>query len=320
MNSVNEKVYKIERRVEVKNKRIVKEMDKCIISVISSCSCGKTFLSWNLEKMISNACYSTSLIGIDDKNSLKYIYGIDDERSINLNDVANKDADDLSIKLSKDRSIYTNINTSDRITPKNVRNIIVKAKALHDVVIIDTGNDIDAIIESINMSNKILFIFDLVEYNINENLKILNEVSNIFNKDDIIIVVNNYVECETFNQLRKLLRSNGIFNIVKISNANDGCVYDFIGTNSVPVERIENLNAEMQEILNLIKARKQGKSLNVVNKISKEFNLFRIAMNAMSKENSKKYLKIFMLFAAIVAILVAIDRFNLIDLISNIQK
>lgn len=258
---IKEKVFKIENRFEVPGKELkIRESDKCVISIVSGTSNGKTFISWNLEKMFNNNQYNTALIEIDDKFSANSLYNlVYKDKFINLNKIESVGLNELSISLGANRTVYTNT-YSDIKTPvseKNLEKLIMRSKSEHEILIIDTStNNIKNTIQAINLSDKVVFIFDLIMYNIKKNLKLLKSILKIYNKESIVVIINNYVECNTAKQLESILENLELKKIIKVSQVQGEEIYDLIGTSTIPIDKSKQLKEELQELMNYLNARK----------------------------------------------------------------
>ena len=315
----NEKIFKIEKRIEVRKEIKIREIDKCVISIVSRNSSGKTFLSWNLEKIFNDNDYNTAIICIDDNNSAKYIYGIDSEKEINLNNINKCNIKDLATKLSNNRTIYTNTDSETIIKLDNISKIIDKCKNQHEIIIIDTGSNSSTTNKAISLSDKVIIIFDLIEYNIDNNLILLNTIMHTMNNKDIIIVINNYVQCNISKYLVDILKKQQIDNIIFISNISGEDIYDLIGTSNTPIDKNNIFKNQIKDLLKCLKGRNNAKNLKILKYLKNNIKTFCIACKKyIENKTNVKFLKftIFLFFILFIITILNIKNFN-IDFIKN---
>lgn len=304
----NEKIFSVEKRIEVKKEIKIREIDKCVIAIISVNSNGKTFLSWNLEKMFNENEYNTAMVSVD--GTAKYLYGIED------------DIKDFAVELADDRTVYLNT-SSGNLNGKTLESILNTCRVKHDIIIIDSNGNKDNIYKAVSLSNKVITIFNLTEYDIWEDLKMLKNIINIFNKNDIIAVINNYVKSSTAEQLKYTLENMGINNIITISNVPGENVYDLVGTSYIPADKNIKLKSELQVLLKCLKAREGVKHKSLKKYIRKELKVLKYALKEYSKnKNTAKILKIavFLFIIALIMIFLNNKGINLFQIIDEIKN
>lgn len=301
----NEKVFSIEKRVLVPGKtEKIREIDKCVIAVVSAASSGKTFLSWNLEKAFADSEYNTALISSDE--AAKYLYGIE-EKNINLNTIkVNNELKDFSIELTDNRTVYTNT-VPEMLTEKTLEVLVNKCKVLHDIIIIDTvTGSKENNLKAISLSNKVIIVFDLAEYNINKNLKLLQHLTTVHNRQDIIVVINNYGDYAEGMHLKDILDNLDINNVINISPVPGKDIYSLMGTSYVPADKNIILKNELQVLLKCIKAREVVRHKSFRKYIRKELMIFKsAARNYIGNKNTVKFLK-FAVFLFLIGIIISI--------------
>jgi MinD-like ATPase involved in chromosome partitioning or flagellar assembly len=318
----NEKIVSIERRVEVAKEVRIRELDKCTIAIVSGSSSGKTFLAWNLERSFSNSEYNTAVISFDDNYSANYLYGIDSDTHIDLNEVGRVKLEELAINLGKNRTVYTNevSNLFNLISGEKVEELIYECRIGHEIIIIDTSTiNRKNTIKVAKLSDKVIIVFDLTEYNIQKNLKLLKEIMKVYNKQNIIALINNYVECNTAKDLKNMLSALEIDEIMTINPVPGEDIYDFMGTSITPFDKNKTLKEELRAIMNQLKARDGGKKNRLKKYLRKERLVLKDAMKKyISNENTVKLLK-FAVFLFIVVFIITLLKYKgiTVDLIKN---
>ncbi len=317
----NEKVFSVERRIEVTKTERIREVDKALIIVVSATSSGSTVLAWNLEKAFSDSNYNTALISMD--GTAKYLYGIEDN-DIDLNKLKPEDnLDDYAIRLGDIRTVYTS-NPPIKISKEVLELLIKKCKVTHEIVIIDILPEEKIFYSNLLLSTKIILVFDLAEYNIEKNLKLLKYILTINNKNDIIAVINKYVNSKIAIELKRKLIDMGIDNVFTLSQVPGENIYDLMGTSHLPVDKDKGLKDEMQSILNSLKSREGGKKKNIKNSINKELKIYKNAFKEYIKNKATaRVLTIAVVLFIIVLILTVlssqgINAIYFVDEIKNI--
>ncbi len=310
----NEKVFSVERRVEVAKEIRIRELDKCTISIVSGVSNGKTFLAWNLEKIFSNNHYKTALISTD--SSANALYGIDDDKYIDLNQVGKVKLEELAIDLGENRTVYTNSSSAlNLIGEDKLERLITECRMKHEIIIIDTNTgNIKNTIKAVNRSDKVIIIFDLTEYNIQKNLKLLKDIIKICDKQNIIVLINNYVECNTTKDLKNILSALEIDEIMTIAHVPGEDIYDFMGTSDAPFDKNKKLNEECKVLMNYLKAREVRKKNSFRKYLRKEKLILKSAFTKyISNKNTARLLK-FAVFLFVVVLIITLLNYMGINL------
>lgn len=275
VEKIVEKIIEVEKPIiiekEVEREVEIEVIDTATIAVVSSCSNGKSFITWNIAHGFASRGYNTSVINLDKGYSANIYYSIDKEEESALKHVSKV----KNFNKILDKAYYVNENlrifTSELCSEEELNNeeflkILNLVQADSQITIIDCKSEINDLVKSaISYSSSILFIFDNDNMHYNLNERMLKKINGIFNPQKTIVVLNNmfYEGSELKNTIRFIKDMKLNFkDIVTIKNCGAAAT-DMMFTNTCPYisSKDEKFKNDMDELMNSLKSKGKKKTL-----------------------------------------------------------
>lgn len=265
----NENVKIIEKEVT----RDIEVLGDSVITLVSNLPTGKTFIGWNLAHGLSNQGYKVAYINTDSCNSANFFFGIEDDDPAFENITSrNKNLQDLvdgGYIINDNLVVYTGEFGNPSFINKEVfTKLIGKLRADNNIVIVDPSSGLNEnLMIALQYSNTVIVVSDLDYSHLEMNLRLLDKISTLLNKNKTIAVLNNIQEGSSkIGIVEKILKDKNLFNeIVKIRNAG-ATSYDYINTNTCNyLEDDSNFTEDFKVLLDILRVRdykkKKGKGL-----------------------------------------------------------
>ncbi len=168
-----------------------------IITLISNCSSGKTYLGWNLAYALSRI-YKVALINIDTNNSANCYFGIEKD-NLAFKDLGRKNLKEViddGYKVNKNLTVYTGeFGVKTHIKTDVLLKVISYLRNENNIVIIDTATGLtDNLMAAINYSNDLIFVYDLDNSHLKLNNIMLSKIENDISFSNTTAVINNVYE------------------------------------------------------------------------------------------------------------------------------
>lgn len=264
-----EKPIIIEKEIEREIEREV--IDTATIAVISNCSNGKSFITWNMAHGFASRGYNTSVINLDRGYSANIYYSIDKEEESALKHASkiknyNKFLE-KAYHIKKNLKIFTNeLCSEEELDNEEFLKILNLVQATSQITIIDCKSEINNLLKSaISYSSVVLFIFDNDNMHYNLNKKMLEKINDVFNPEKTIVVINNvfYEGTELKNTINFIKNMKLNFkDIVTIKNCGKYAV-DMMFTDTCPYLSSEDewFKSDIDDLMKVLKSKGKKKTL-----------------------------------------------------------
>lgn len=208
--------YKVSKEIIETSEIILENAEYRVVTLVSATPSGKTELANNLAHYASEKGKTTALVDIDDRKFEQYYYfDIDEDKikanynykgynkyNILFNALQEKDIrilPDIAFKHNKNLHIYTG--DVDEVNPeiKEVGKLLDRLRSIYNITIVDTGTINNAVLDTISVSDTVLFIHDMKLSSIKINEKILERLSTIANIKKFYLVINMYEKSNVVN-------------------------------------------------------------------------------------------------------------------------
>jgi len=275
VEKIVEKIIEVEKPIiiekEVQKEIEIEVINNANIAVISNCSNGKSFITWNIAHGFANRGYNTSILNLDRGYSANIYYSIDEEEERALRNISKlKNFNKILHKayyVNENLRIFTNeLCSKEELNNEEFLKISNLVQANSDITIIDCKSEINDLLKSaISYSSTVLFIFDNDNMHYNLNLKMLEEISDVFNPQKIIVVLNNvfYEGAELKNTI-KFIKNMGLDfrDIVTIGNCGADAT-DMMFTDTCPYisSKNEKFKNDMDRLMDSLKAKSKKKTI-----------------------------------------------------------
>lgn len=280
---IKEVIKEVEKPVVVE--KIVEKVSTfrsdAVITFLSNCSSGKSFLSWNVAYALSRY-YKVAYINMDSANSANSYFKIDNIDEYPLVDIERRSLKELSklgFRINDNLFVYTG-RFGERTYINNgfLLKILNQLRAENNILIIDTASGYtDNLMLAINLSNDLVMVYDCDYGHVNLNDQMMDKVSQYTPIRPIAVVNNSFKESRELTMVRKHLKDSSIFkDIISINNCGKG-TYDYIHTNTCNYLRDKSeFTDDLELLINSLKLQCEGDSSGVFSKL---FNKFKRRKN-----------------------------------------
>lgn len=273
---VEEKIKIIEKEVT----RDIEVLSDSVITLLSNSPTGKSFLGWNLAHAFAKQGYNTALINTDLCNSSNFFFGIEDDEPVLENITSkNKNLQDLvngGYVINDNLVIYTGeFGKASCINKEVFSKLLGKLRADNDIVIIDPSSGLNEnLMIALQYSNINIVVSDLDYSHLEMNLRFLDNISTLINRNKTIGVINNIQEgSKKIKEVEKVLKEKNFFKeIIKIRNAGPTS-YDYINTDTCNyLEGDSKFTEDFKVLLDILRVRnyKPMKKQSIFHKIFKK--------------------------------------------------
>ncbi len=273
----------VEEKIKIIEKEITRDVEvlgDSVITLVSSSPTGKSYIGWNLAHALAEQGYKIAYINIDSCNSSNFFFGIEDDDPSFENIISkNKNLQNLvdSGYVVNDRLvIYTGEFGKPSCVNKEVfSQLLGRLRADNNIVIIDPISGLsENLMIALQYSNTAILVSDLDYSHLEMNLRLLNKISALLNKNKTIAVINNVQEkSNKLEQVEKVLKEKDLFKeIIKIRNAG-ATSYDYINTNTCNyLEDDSEFTEDFKILLDIlrVKSRNTKKKKGFLSKIFKK--------------------------------------------------
>ncbi|WP_315069295.1 hypothetical protein [uncultured Clostridium sp.] len=267
-------------KTEIVEKEIVKVNQvryDSIIAVISNCSDGKSYISWNLAHALSQN-YNVSLVNIDNCSSANRLFDIENENAplqdIEKNNKSVRQILDEGIPINKNLTVYTG-KFGERVEFKRnmLMQLISSMRSDNNIVIIDTPTGYSTtLLSAIQLANDILFVYDMDNVHIKMNDLLLERLKEDIPKSNTVAILNNvYRDSKEYKSIFSYLRERKSFkDVVSINNCGKS-TYDYMFTKTCNYLKENNeFTRDIDVLINTLKL--QGKQSDYIKKKNSVFN------------------------------------------------
>lgn len=268
---VEEKVQIIEKEVT----RDVEVLGDSVITLVSNAPTGKSYIGWNLSHALEQQGYKIAYVNTDLYNSSNFFFGLDDDEPPFENIVSkNKNLQNIidggSI-VNDNLVVYTGeFGKQSSINKEIFSKFLGKLRADNDIVIIDPASGLNEnLMIALQYSNTVIVVSDLDYSHLEMNLRLLDKIKPLLNKNKTIGVINNVQDSENRVEIaKKVLKDKDLFKeIVKIRNAGP-TTYNYINTGTCNyLEDDSKFTEDLKVLLDILRVRNyknnksKGKSL-----------------------------------------------------------
>lgn len=215
-----------------------------VILVMSNCSSGKSYLSWNLAHALSKN-YKVAVVCIDEFSMLNSYFGTIDDYAA-LEDIDEKDVKvivEKGVPITEKITLYTgDFGNKAKINRTMFNQLISAIHSENNIVIIDssTGYSND-LLRAINIANDILVVYTMANGHIRLNNMLIERLSEeLYNKNMTAVINNAYKESKEFSSAKSYLKKlNKFNNVVEISHCGD-TTFNYMNTNTCNYLRDNN--------------------------------------------------------------------------------
>ena len=247
--------------------------------MLSAAPTGKSYLGWNLAYALSVQGYKIAYVNIDFCNSSNFFFGIEDEDPA-FEDIISKNKNlqtlvDDGYIINVNIIIYTGeFGKQSSISKEIFSMLLSRLRADNDIVIIDPASGLsENLMIALQYSNTAIMISDLDYSHLEMNLRFLDKISALLNKNKTIAVINNiYENSNKINSVEKVLEEKNLFKeIVKIRNAGP-TTYDYINTDTCNyLEDNSQFTEDFKILLDILRVKTYSKNKKKKGLFSKIF-------------------------------------------------
>lgn len=272
VEKVIEKPVIIEKEIEIEKR--IKVLNNSVISIISSKSTGKSFLTWVLSNCFSDKNYKTTLINIDKGYSANDFFGIEGNMLTGYIEKLSKDyINENSYQYNKYLNIITGERYKDKVIDKDTLSTLINLVSnQNDVILIDTKSELNELTKTALLySNITILVFDLNPFHYNLNMIMLKEYLDIINTENTIIVINNaYDNSKELKEVIKKIKSENIKfkNIITIRSCGAMAV-ETMATDTTPYKLDEKFKKDIDLLLEELNISRETKKRSFLSRLFK---------------------------------------------------
>ncbi|WP_394884939.1 P-loop NTPase family protein [Clostridium butyricum] len=272
---IQEKVKIIEKEVT----RDIEVLGDSVITLLSAAPTGKSYLGWNLAYALSIQGYKIAYVNVDICNSSNFFFGIEDEEPA-FEHITSKNKNlqtlvDDGYIINDNLTIYTGEFGKQANISKEVFSMLLsRLRADNDIVIIDPASGFsENLMIALQYTNTAIMISDLDYSHLEMNLRLLDKISALLNKNKTIAVINNiYENSNKISSVEKVLKEKDLFKeIVKIRNAGN-TTYDYVNTDTCNyLEDDSQFTEDFKILLDILRVKTYNKTKRKKGLFSKIF-------------------------------------------------
>lgn len=231
-NNAEKDILKKDTIENIDNKIITSNQ---VISIISCCSAGKSFLS----KILANRFRKTNDVCLLTVKGIPY-YNFEEDYFNYMNEQCQGNLSD-----------FLDVNYTDKLSIglidyNNITAIVDKARIKKDIVLIEGDFNKDIL----KCSNKVIFLFDNNYNNMRSNLRKIKEFTNYINLNKCIAVINNaFTDSKSYKFIYSELNNFGFSSIITIRSYGP-LVNDYIFEDETDISDYNNsINDDINKLI-----------------------------------------------------------------------
>lgn len=205
-----------------------------IITLVSDCSSGKSYITWNLAHALAQN-YKVAVVNIDRCSSANAYFGTVDNKNLPLDNIENKSIKQVleeGISINKNLTLFTGKFGEQAELNRNVLPQLISAiqSEEYSIIIIDTETGYSRnLISAINLANDILFVYSMDNSHIRMNDLLIKRLNEELHLNNTVAVLNNaYKNSKEYsNVIQYLEKSNQFKDVIAVNNCGENS-YDYM--------------------------------------------------------------------------------------------
>lgn len=273
VEKIVEKIVEVEKPVVIEKEKIIEKkvevVNNSTIVIVSGCTTGKSFLTWNLAYAFSERKYKTSVVNLDKHYSANMYFGIEDEYAAlkNINNI--KDFNGIlekSYYINDELRIITDeICSEQEVDNDKFLKLLNLVQSDSDITIIDCKSNVDENMKiALSYASSVLVVCDTDKMHYKENLNMLDKIKDVLNTNKTILVINNIFNESDINFIEI---GKNFKDIVTISNCGADAT-NMMSSNTCPyISSNDKFKSDFENLLSSLQARKSKKKKSFLKKL-----------------------------------------------------